>query len=214
MTRIICSTTLCTACGKASRQITFVEAPEASLDHDLDTRAPGDAMEIQHCPHCHYCAEDISQPVGLSATEECLKEYHEILADTSIPPYATYHLASSCILSYNRYFYQAAWSALRAAWVCDDENLSDKSDACRQKALCYMGAYLHSDAEPTEQDLLVYVELFRRSGRFEDALDILEELLQKNLSSGTRKVHLFQQDLCLEEDSSSYTLRQAMERKN
>ena len=63
--------------------------------------------------------------------------YQHALHDPSLPVKARHFLAYACLLERLREFGDAGWSALHAAWVCDDANHTDGACRCREQAMEY-----------------------------------------------------------------------------
>ncbi len=170
---------VCGACGLASDQL-FSPAAQAKSNEapDLDTRPNGPiratiAFWMQRCPHCGYCASDIStiheSAIDLIATPA----YQRLLLEESVPPKAREFLCHAMILAQVGQPADAGWTCLHAAWICDDGTNAEAATQARARAIDHW-----RDAKLAGQDFgddhamesALIVDLQRRMGRFEDAL--------------------------------------------
>lgn len=166
---------VCGSCGQSSEQIQPNSGGESGAP-DLDTRPHGPVRStisfwMQRCPHCGYCAADISAIHEQAADLIGEEEYQNQLTDLRFPAKACEFLAHALILERVGQRADAGWTSLHAAWVCDDHDGQGQALA-RGKALEYWrNAKLAGEdfAEPELEPALA-VDLLRRMGRFEDAL--------------------------------------------
>ncbi len=166
----------CGSCGEPSEQVSS-PAADSNLPPDLDTRPNGPIRAtidfwMQRCPHCGYCASDLStiheRAVELLATVE----YQRQLLDPRFPEIARPFLCHAKILARVGQFADAGWTALHAAWTCDDAGAAEAAISARALALDYWRRTKlegQDFGEPGLEAVLV-TDLLRRMGRFEDAL--------------------------------------------
>jgi hypothetical protein len=71
----------------------------------------------------------------------------------------------------------AGWRFLEAAWACDDKNAREPASTCRQRAAeMFRRALVSGEAEaPHALVLTVMADLWRRAGRFDDAIEAAAE---------------------------------------
>jgi hypothetical protein len=175
---------ICAVCGGSARQFA-----RASSDHssppDFDTR-PGETgagtpdMWVAQCPHCGYCAEDISTAPPGTADLVRSPEYLEHLEDRSFPPVVRRFLCYAFLVEKSHYWADAGWIWIHAAWACDDAGDVEAAQRCRGLALdrWKRGKELgQSFADDLASEFAIIVDLYRRLGRFEDATVTCTEAL-------------------------------------
>jgi hypothetical protein len=169
---------VCGACGNAGDQFFSPASEDSNAAPDLDTRPNGPIRAtiqfwMQRCPHCGYCASDISaiheSAIDLIATPA----YQRWLLDESFPTKAREFLCHSMILAQVGQPADAGWTCLHAAWVCDDSENSNAAAKARALALdswreAKLTGQMFGDDHAMESALVV--DLQRRMGRFDDAL--------------------------------------------
>jgi len=77
---------------------------------------------------------------------------------------------------------KAGWACLHAAWACDDAKYVDAAKICRKKSFAlFMKAKEEGQkfAEQLGAEEAIIVDVLRRAGEFEKALEIAEEGLKK-----------------------------------
>jgi hypothetical protein len=177
-------TSQCAVCGfenevPAEPRVDAVEPP------DFDTR-PGEPLRstinswVSCCRNCTYCAADIS--VAHAKVLEILhsETYQRTYLDETMPPKAREFLCYAVILDKLREHSDAGWSALHAAWVCDDERDPYAGVRCREQAIEYWKRGKHagqpfSDDHASEYALVA--DLHRRMSQFELAMVTCSEAL-------------------------------------
>lgn len=201
----------CPLCGKISRYEIFLSSNQVRLP-DLDTR-PGplfrDTMPTwaQQCPACGYVARKMTDaPVvdaafiqtqayltcdGFSFESELAKKFYRL--------YLTLKRANDAR--------NAFWSALQAAWASDDKEDREGAVYARKRALEQLDLFLQKSDEPHENLKMIAVDILRRIGEFEQALERLErstftdELLVKIADVENR--------LCQKKDDDCYSVERA-----
>lgn len=129
----------CAVCTATSEQL-IAESESSFEPPDFDTR-PGKPSRssiiywVQSCPDCGYCAHDIS--VAGEGTGEYVRHplYQAFRGNRNFPPKATEFLCYAMILENSGLFSDAGWTALHAAWVCDDAKNADMAANCRRRAI-------------------------------------------------------------------------------
>src|SRR5512135_1134193 len=128
--------TECSLCGNRSLQSLVQATPGEGLP-DLDTRPSEPARSalaywVQRCPHCGYCATDISLDYPLADLAIRTEGYGKLLHRRALPEKARQFLAWALIEEANDEFGGAGWSALHAAWICDDAGKASAAVECRR----------------------------------------------------------------------------------
>jgi hypothetical protein len=136
---IILAQVECSLCGARSEQQLTDEMDSQGLP-DLDSRPAESARSmlgfwVQRCPHCGYCATDISLDYPLADVVMCGEEYRKLLRRRTLPEKAADFLAWGLIQEANEESGGAGWAALHAAWVCDDVEDLKAATECRKLAL-------------------------------------------------------------------------------
>jgi hypothetical protein len=155
---------------------------------DFDTR-PGKMMRdtldywVMCCPECGYCAPDLAEAVPEASALVRSEGYLGVRKDETLPEKARHFLCHAMILWHIGMFADAGWSALHAAWVCDDALQEDRARSCRRKALDYWKLGKRS-GQPFSENLwgefAIITDVYRRSGLFEDARLACEEGLRED----------------------------------
>lgn len=204
---------ICGSCGQSSEQLNTNAGGESGAP-DLDTRPHGlvrstIAFWMQRCPHCGYCAADISSIHEQAADLIADEAYQRQLTDSRFPPKACEFLAHAMILDRVGQRADAGWTCLHAAWVCDD-NGGQGQELARGKAMDHWrNAKLGGEdfAEPELESALA-TDLLRRMGRFEDALINCNQALDSEDALPPLIEHLlrFEKSLIQRHDTGTYRL--------
>jgi hypothetical protein len=175
---------------------------------DFDTR-PGEPLRstlgswMQRCPVCGYCAEDIRSIHEHGEAVVRSSGYAAQLSDVTYPEKAREFLAHALILDALGQLADAGWTALHAAWICDDEPALEAATAARLRSLDYWKrgkAMKQSFGEDLALEFAIVADLCRRTGQFEatvvtcsEALDtveltpLMEAILRREKSLAERK---------------------------
>ncbi len=183
--------TECSQCGLTSLQ-KAITSPERSGLPDLDTRPPEDLRSslpywVQRCPNCGYCAPAIDRDYPLAIAVIHRPEYQTLLRKRSLPQLARSFLAWAMIQQASSEDLSAGWSALHAAWACDDAGKPAAAVQCRQQALASFershgrGKALPGFEDPGAEEIFL-ADLYRRTGQFERAIEASRKGLDKRPS--------------------------------
>ena len=170
-------TVVCGLCG------TGTTAADASQNEpggpaDFETR-PSEPLRstigdwVQACPKCGYCADDISKASDGIAEIVASEAYREYLGDASLPELARRFLCYSCLLERVHQHADAGWSALHAAWACDDAGMDDAAVRCRERAIASWKkgkAAGQQFADSLASEFALATDLYRRTRIFESAI--------------------------------------------
>jgi hypothetical protein len=207
----------CAVCGSDNDVLDEPQVAQSSEPPDLDTR-PGEPLRstlpswVQCCTSCGYCAGDIS--VAHTRAREIVESenYQQAFHDPSVPSKAREFLAYAYLLDRIREHADAGWSALHAAWVCDDLSHYDAACRCREQAIEYWKHGKHlgqafSDDFPSEYALVA--DVHRRMAQFELALLTCSEALDiEDLPPVIEHVLRRQKTLIEQKDTSAHSLRE------
>jgi hypothetical protein len=198
---------ICGLCGLSSGQQT-AGSPAPKDPPDFDTR-PGEplrstlAVWVQRCPHCGYCAENITSIHDQAVDFVRGELYEQTLNDVAFPEKAREFLSYAAILGHVGQLADAGWSALHAAWACDDDGNEAAAVGCRAQAVDYWQRGKQggqSFGDDLGMEFALVTDLYRRMGQFEaavvtcsEALDVeelapmLEQLLRREKALIDRK---------------------------
>jgi hypothetical protein len=208
----------CAVCGLVSEQ-TSLASTSAFGSPDLDSRPPElkrSTMDywLERCPHCGYCASTISRSTG---TERSLVEsptYQAQRANPAYPPLANAFLCRSMVEEAVDELTEAAWSAIHAAWVCDDAGQAEAASACRRRALRLREAGADGGpglAQDAETDAAIAADLLRRIGDYESVRGLVSGTLASSTNETIRQILQFQALLASRRDSGCYKLENAVD---
>jgi hypothetical protein len=175
---------ICGLCGVASEQWTS-ESLKPKEAPDFDTR-PGEPLRstlpvwVQRCPHCGYCADSIASIHENAVDFVRGQEYHALFENSPLPEKAREFLCYSAILSHVGQHADAGWSALHAAWACDDLGDDVAAVQCRERAIAHwqkgkIAGQSFGDDLAMEYSLVT--DLYRRCHLFEAAVVTCSEAL-------------------------------------
>lgn len=210
---------MCSICSKESEYKVLVSTNSFGSP-DLDTRFPEMKRStmfawVNRCPHCGYCSADISVSSAEDRTVVDSEEYQIQLRDDSFCEMANTFLCKAMIAEKENQYSDAAWSVICAAWSCDDEaGYEDAAKLCRIKAYELIGIALKKKqnlADREDVDIIIMVDLLRRSNRFEMASEIIAAHKDKTTDQNISRILAFQEKLVAEEDSGCYKISQALE---
>ncbi|MCC7339693.1 MAG: hypothetical protein IT170_01295 [Bryobacterales bacterium] len=167
----------CGNCGSDAHYTILVHADELEPP-DLDTR-PGEPLRsslpfwIKRCASCGYCADEIDRVHEEAGPVIESPIYQAQLSDARFPEKANEFICYALILERVGQYADAGWTAMHAAWVCDDSSSQEAASLCRQMAVRSwtagkrQGQAFH---ETHESEFLIVSDVHRRLGEFEHAL--------------------------------------------
>lgn len=207
----------CASCGMTSTHDILVSTNTFGYP-DLDTR-PSEMKRstintwIQACSFCGYCFPDISIPTEGASEVISSVAYKQQLNNSEFPKLANHFLCYSLIKETDSDYATAGWACIHAAWVCDDNGFSAGAKKCRYKAVHLLqkakeNCHGFAEEESTEDPLLV--DLLRRSGQFELALDICNDALKKNSEKTISDILHLQKTLIGNRDIACHTVDEAV----
>ncbi len=175
---------ICGLCGVASEQWTS-DSPKPKEAPDFDTR-PGEPLRstlpvwVQRCPHCGYCADSISSIHDNAVDFVRGEAYKSLLDERAFPEKTREFLCYAAILSHVGQNADAGWSALHAAWACDDAGDEIAAIQCRKRAIALWQKGKKA-GQPFGDDLAMeyslVTDLYRRCHLFEEAVITCSEAL-------------------------------------
>lgn len=202
MTTLREETKECALCGNESVHMEVVSTKALGAS-DLDARPPEpERSSIQHwvqrCPVCGYCAPDIAHGDKEMANIIQSVHYRSQLKASACPDLANSFLCWSLIQEEESQYKIAGWTAVKAAWACDDVDAVDAARECRRRAITLLemarqkGQWFADNAGTEEA---VIVDLHRRAGQFEEALQLCEERLAMKPDRFIANIMRYQKEL-------------------
>lgn len=203
----------CGLCNTPVRVFVPAEHP-AFGSPDLDTRANGPVRStlrdrVQRCPCCGHCAADLATPWPGAGEGIAQPEYRALLGDTALPEGCAAFLCRAQLESGAGRYDAAVWSTLSAAWLADDATDEPAADRCRTMALTALRMARAAGRPIGVQpgvDLLLEVDLLRRTGRFTEASACIRRAQHRALGEIVGRLLGFQQDLIAEEDRRAHAV--------
>ena len=218
MTTIFKEEITCGVCGEKSEHI-VIGSTNTFGSPDLDTRPPGHLRYtiytwVQRCPHCGYCSSNIKEVSEVAKAIIKSREYQVQLTNDKYPKLANSFLCKAMLEKAKGDLPRAIWTTIHAAWACDDSKNNESAKKCRIKAV-----ELIKNAESNgqtitdepEADIAITVDLLRRSGQFNEALQIIEQNHGEIKGEIIGKVLEFQKELILRSDDQCHTANEALE---
>ena len=206
----------CALCG-CENEVADEPQLQPTEPPDLDTR-PGEPLRstlpfwVQCCSACGYCAGDITVAHPRAAEVVRSDTYQHALQDPSLPLKARHFLAYACLLERLREFGDAGWSALHAAWMCDDAGHTDGACRCREQAIEYWKRGKHAGqafSDDFASEYALVADLHRRMAQFELALVTCSEALDmEDVPPVIEHVLRRQKALIERKDTSAHSLRE------
>ena len=212
MTTLQEETKECAVCGNESIHMEIISTKALGAS-DLDARPPEPERStiqhwIQRCPACGYCAPDIAKGDKEMANIIQSPGYKKQLGSSDSPELANSFLCWTLIqeeVSQNKI---AGWTAVKAAWACDDAAYMDAARECRKRAIALLemarqkGQWFADNAGTEEA---VIVDLLRRSGQFEQAMQICDERLAMKPDTFISKIMNYQKQLIRKSDDDRHS---------
>lgn len=217
MTTIFKGKFTCGICGKISEH-DIIGSTNAFGSPDLDTRPPGGMRYtintwVQRCPHCGYCASNIEEASKAADSMISSQEYQSQLGSDEYPELASSFLCKAILEKAKGDLNQAAWTTIHAAWACDDSGDDESAKKCRMRAVGLIKVAVSSGQKFSGQsgaDVAITVDLLRRAGQFDEALQIIDEKQAEINDKIIRKILIFQKELILRSDNQCHTISSAM----
>jgi hypothetical protein len=108
----------------------------------------------------------------------------------------------------------AVWSAIRAAWACDDKGREAAAIECRKAAIglfeqARVGGITILDQSGAEE--VVLADLYRRTLQFKRAVAVSQVGLSKDPDEIVSKVLAFEEKLALSRDAACHTISEAQQ---
>lgn len=202
MTTLQEETKECAVCSNKSVHMEIISTKALGAS-DLDARPPEPERStiqnwIQRCPTCGYCAPDIAKGDKEMANIIQSSLYKKQLRNSDYPDLANAFLCWTLIQEEESQYKIAGWTAVKAAWACDDAEYVDAARESRKRAISLLemarqkGQWFADNAGTEEA---VIVDLLRRSGQFELAMQLCDERLAMKPDTFIRRIMKYQKQL-------------------
>jgi hypothetical protein len=212
----------CAICGYLSRQFAPVRVPE-DAPPDFDTR-PGPPWStaldtwIAQCPHCGYCAEDLSTAATDAAEVVHSAEYAERLASDTGSWLARRFACYALIVERAHHWADAGWVWLHAAWASDDAGDEDVAVECRRLAIDRWKRAKELGegfADDLATEFAIVTDLYRRMGEFENATVTCAEALDvEDIPAPIEQMLRRQMTLIQRRDTSRHSMAELYSRED
>lgn len=217
MTTWIENTQTCCLCG-SENDVEILGSTNAMGSPDLDLRPPPMERETMHgwfqeCATCHYVSVDLSQQSDEARSIVDSDDYQSLIANSDLPPIARRFALCAMLNAHDREI--AGTALLRAAWVCDDAENSELATSFRNQSadtLKKLQPFENSEEHATLATVLI--DVLRRSGRFEEATKLANQLLKFKAvkrSEVMLSVVKYQLSLCESESSDCHQVQDAVD---
>lgn len=208
--------TECALCGQKSMQA-VITSTSAYGWPDLDMRPPEMerstiGMWVQTCPSCGCCCSDISRQIDQSTEVAHSDSYQQQLRNPEFPELANAFLCFSLIQESGGKYASAGLASLHAAWACDDAGYNASAQTCRRKAATLLKRAREDGQSFVRRaggEEVIMVDLLRRSGQFELALEMCDAGLQKKPDDEIIQVLQFQKILISKQDVACHSTAEA-----
>ena len=194
--RKITRNVICACCGKVIEVTEIIS--RYIVDSGLDQRPEHEGLliEINECPHCHYCAQEISKFISEDVKnivfsdkyQEIMKSDYEDLVDRKIK--AAAKLAESRAEKIMLY--------LTSCWHLEFQQKIKEAAAMRKKAVVYMEKEI--EGEPPIELVFMYLDSLRQLGEFDKSFTVISEIgniLYQNLDPDDFLLALFRYEVML-----------------
>ena len=213
MTTVYLSDKRCFICGAKSKH------PMGNLSmgnvavRDLDGR-PTHILRssvylwIQRCPSCGYCAPEIAEGAPEDHPVVTSEPYRLQLSNTAFPDSANAFLCHGLVMHSRKLYADAAWAAVFASWICDDNGYSGSAFFCRGRAIDLFEAARsagQSFADSPEQEQVCLIDLRRRRSEFDTASHLCDLALDEKHSDRILDILYFERELIDKRDSAAHS---------
>jgi hypothetical protein len=197
---------LCAVCGAVVRPVFKAPAPE--LAPDLDFR-PGEPARstlrrwVAECLGCGSAALNLSA-IGAADIEIVRADPEYAALRDQAPAFARSFLLWALLCQRRGEIWAAAEALLQAAWAADDADEGEWAATWRKQATAIWPASIEI------QPRLCLVDIYRRTGDFQNAAAIAETLAHGALDENSAAILQFQQRLIAERESGRQLMSSAL----
>jgi hypothetical protein len=163
---------------------------------------------IQRCPSCGYCAPDITSGDDADRAVVGGEAYRAQLNNNAYPETANAFLCHSLVMRNRLLFADAAWAAVFASWICDDNGYNESAYQCRGSAIDLFESARKEQqdfADSKEEEQTYLIDLYRRRSQFDIASRLCDEELEGEHSDRILDILYFERDLIDKRDSAAHS---------
>lgn len=208
----------CAICG-SENDLPDKSRAEATEPPDFDTR-PGEPLRstietwVECCSFCTYCADDITAAHSKAHEIVSSDPYQQTYLNITLPDKARHFLCYAYLLDKLRQHADAGWSALQAAWYCDDLGDFYAASQCREKAIEYWKRGKHAGqafSDDLASEYALVADVHRRMGELELAnITCSEALDMEDIPPVLEHILRRQKSLIEQKDTGSHSLRELL----
>lgn len=174
----------CAVCGMVCSRVVLSSSNEIHPP-DFDTR-PGEMLRstlfywVMECPGCGYAAPDLREAASGAAGIVRGPEYQRLRSGGELPAEVRRFACYAFLLERLELLADAGWTALHAAWMCDDLNRDEAARHWRAEAirLWKLGKARGEDfMDDHQQEFALVTDVLRRMGDFDAAREAALEAL-------------------------------------
>lgn len=163
MANYLTKTMRCAVCGRESEQRVLLSRYVS--DRELDRKPLGDVVSfVLECPHCHYAAGDLEEPVSEAKRAYVLCENYQAWARRQEDTMLRRLEGAAKTAEHLEQWAKAADCWLSAAWYCEEHGTVSRAEGNRARAVQMVETVpgLHL----TPEQMLSHIDSLRRLGRF------------------------------------------------
>ena len=202
----------CAVCGHIQKCDVLISTSSFG-PMDLDTRPAAPKRhtviyEMEICEKCHYAHEDIEHFLeGLDKNLVFSSSYEAMATDKSIDENARKFILAGYLYKKCNDLLSSGLAYLQASWVFDDLNQPEYAKRTRKKSLENLFNYAE---ETGDMNIAVLtVDLQRRIGDFEGAIETAEQLIGFGAEDLLLKVLKYEINLCKINDDKCHNISEA-----
>ena len=207
----------CSVCGAVTKQ-QVLTSTNSFGSPDLDLRPPEMKRStmscwLQECPNCGFVSNDLGEPEK-GAHEVLTTERYRAMRQAAGPSGALNSPMPEAIPPGrgSRKHGRAAEHVLWAAWAADDADDPSATEWRSKAADLFLAA---ASALPIgSKELMIMrtrtVDILRRAGRWEEAVDLADKILKHDIDPTIRSVVEFGRGLAQSQERSTHTVQDAL----
>lgn len=210
----------CAVCG-AENERCIMTSTTTFGGPDLDFRPPmveREAlwMNVTVCSECGFAAQDLS--VSQENAAELVRgvDYQNILKPQGKAALRGAFGAAAYLAGQAGRFSEAGWLYVYAAWASDDQQADPDAIACRESAIEQFGQAQNIKQQfcgDAEAEMLLLIDLNRRSRHFFDAQRQCHDCLGGGISDGVRRLIEYEALLITKKDDQCHAMSECSQQE-
>jgi hypothetical protein len=141
------------------------------------------------------------------------EDYQNRANSKDIPELAASFLALSYEKQVSHEYTDAAWRAVHAAWVCDDNQNDKAAIECRKQALAMIeqcAAHSQVFAHQAGATEAITIDLMRRAGMLQEARELAEETKKWEIDDLVEQIISYEEGLIRNKDVSAHAVSEVI----